>query len=314
MPNGRARRCARIRQGVRAEARRATFSASSASIRHDEAASEEIAKQAHDLYRAFLRQGARPARPELSAAGPLPVSGHSRRGALSLVRAARRRGRRRRLRPAHARRADGRSASRSTSARWSSASTRTISATIRARSCWSTCCARCSPAATPSRIRGSRSTPSCESFRYGHGGILSKLLFGSAHRQGAVRRHQGRPRARHPARPSRGAAAQHGGVPGARGAAAAMRSIDVTALASVISTAEDSQEIDGQRVQVVVGRPVGSAQAGEILRRQRADPAAAAGRLGLAVPQRAGVRAARRSIRRRSMAFRTSISTARSNF
>ena len=34
--------------------------------------------------------------------------------------------------------------------------------------------------------------------------------------------------------------------------------IDVTALASVISTAEDTQEIDGQRVQVVVGRPVGS--------------------------------------------------------
>jgi uncharacterized protein len=34
--------------------------------------------------------------------------------------------------------------------------------------------------------------------------------------------------------------------------------IDVTALASVISTAEDSQEIDGHRVQVVVGRPVGA--------------------------------------------------------
>jgi hypothetical protein len=34
--------------------------------------------------------------------------------------------------------------------------------------------------------------------------------------------------------------------------------IEVMALASVISTAEDTQEIDGQRVQVVVGRPVGS--------------------------------------------------------
>jgi predicted YcjX-like family ATPase len=34
--------------------------------------------------------------------------------------------------------------------------------------------------------------------------------------------------------------------------------IEVIALASVISTAEDTQEIDGQRVQVVVGRPVGS--------------------------------------------------------
>ena len=34
--------------------------------------------------------------------------------------------------------------------------------------------------------------------------------------------------------------------------------IDVTALASVISTEEDSLEIDGQHVQVVVGKPVGS--------------------------------------------------------
>src|SRR5262249_33737047 len=34
--------------------------------------------------------------------------------------------------------------------------------------------------------------------------------------------------------------------------------IDVTAIASVISTEEDTQEIEGQRVQVVVGRPVGS--------------------------------------------------------
>src|SRR5262244_1447414 len=35
--------------------------------------------------------------------------------------------------------------------------------------------------------------------------------------------------------------------------------IDVTALASVVSTEDDTQEIDGHRVQVVVGRPVGSA-------------------------------------------------------
>jgi predicted YcjX-like family ATPase len=34
--------------------------------------------------------------------------------------------------------------------------------------------------------------------------------------------------------------------------------IDVIALASVISTEEDTQEIDGQQVQVVVGKPVGS--------------------------------------------------------
>ncbi len=36
--------------------------------------------------------------------------------------------------------------------------------------------------------------------------------------------------------------------------------IDVMALASVVSTTDDTQEIDGQRVQVVVGRPVGSAR------------------------------------------------------
>ena len=35
-------------------------------------------------------------------------------------------------------------------------------------------------------------------------------------------------------------------------------SIDVEAIASVISTEEDTQEIDGQRVQLVVGRPIGS--------------------------------------------------------
>ena len=51
-------------------------------------------------------QGARHARPELPAAGPLPVSGQSRRRAVPLVRAARR-CRQRRLRAEHARRADG---------------------------------------------------------------------------------------------------------------------------------------------------------------------------------------------------------------
>src|SRR5947207_27693 len=36
--------------------------------------------------------------------------------------------------------------------------------------------------------------------------------------------------------------------------------IDVAALAAVVSTAEDVQEIDGQRVPVVVGRPVGNSK------------------------------------------------------
>jgi predicted YcjX-like family ATPase len=41
-------------------------------------------------------------------------------------------------------------------------------------------------------------------------------------------------------------------------AKSASAGIDVIALASVISTTEGTQEIDGQKVQVVVGRPVGS--------------------------------------------------------
>jgi predicted YcjX-like family ATPase len=96
-----------------------------------------------------------------------------------------------------------------------------------------------------------------ESFRYGHGGILSKLLFGpridkvlfaatkADHVPDIQRDHLAallRNMAAFPALDVRSSNAQ----------------LDVTALASVISTAEESQEIDGQRVQVVVGRPVGS--------------------------------------------------------
>jgi predicted YcjX-like family ATPase len=40
--------------------------------------------------------------------------------------------------------------------------------------------------------------------------------------------------------------------------ASANADLDVAAIASVISTEEDTQEIDGHRVQVVVGRPVGN--------------------------------------------------------
>jgi uncharacterized protein len=96
-----------------------------------------------------------------------------------------------------------------------------------------------------------------ESFRYGHGGILAKLLFGSHidkvlfaatkadHVPDIQRDHLAallRNMAAFPALELRSSNAQ----------------LDVTALASVISTAEESQELDGQRVQVVVGRPVGS--------------------------------------------------------
>jgi predicted YcjX-like family ATPase len=96
-----------------------------------------------------------------------------------------------------------------------------------------------------------------ESFRYGHGGILAKLLFGAHidkvlfaatkadHVPDIQRDHLAallRNMAAFPALDLRSSNAQ----------------LDVTALASVISTAEETQELDGQRVQVVVGRPVGS--------------------------------------------------------
>src|SRR5499427_5971991 len=96
-----------------------------------------------------------------------------------------------------------------------------------------------------------------ESLRYGHGGILSKLLLGphidkvlfaatkADHVPDIQRDHLAallRNMAAFPALEVRSSNAQ----------------LDVTALASVISTAEDTQEIDGQRLQVVVGRPVGS--------------------------------------------------------
>ena len=96
-----------------------------------------------------------------------------------------------------------------------------------------------------------------DSFRYGHGGILSKLLLGphvdkvlfaatkADHVPDIQRDHLAallRNMAAFPALEVKSSNAQ----------------LDVTALASVVSTAEDSQEIDGQRVQVVVGRSVGS--------------------------------------------------------
>jgi len=96
-----------------------------------------------------------------------------------------------------------------------------------------------------------------ESFRYGHGGIISKLLLGphidkvlfaatkADHVPDIQRDHLAallRNMAAFPAIEVRSSDAQ----------------LEVMAIASVISTAEENQEIDGQRVQVVVGRPVGS--------------------------------------------------------
>jgi predicted YcjX-like family ATPase len=96
-----------------------------------------------------------------------------------------------------------------------------------------------------------------QSFRYGSGGILAKLLRGAHidkvlfaatkadHVPDVARDHLAellRNMAAFPAIDVKSSNAQ----------------LDVMAIASVISTSEDVQEIDGQRVAVVVGRPVGT--------------------------------------------------------
>jgi uncharacterized protein len=96
-----------------------------------------------------------------------------------------------------------------------------------------------------------------DSFRYGHGGMLSKLLLGphidkvlfaatKADHVPDIQRD-------HLAALLRNMAA----LPALEVKSSNAR-LDVMAIASVISTAEESQLIDGQRVQVVVGRPVGA--------------------------------------------------------
>ena len=208
------------RRGVRAEAA-SDFLAFIAQHRHDEAASDETAKQAHDLYRAFLFKARdthglshlQPGRflcpgnladaPFLWFA-PLDVPdnavftpntlGALMAGALRRLQA---RGGRALLRGSlplvlaadRAGRRAARAARRPRGVRGPAA---------RARS---------DPAKLPLRLRQH----------------VLETAPGTAHRQGAVRRHQGRSRARHPARPSGGAAAQHGGVPGDRGARARAR-------------------------------------------------------------------------------------------
>jgi uncharacterized protein len=95
-----------------------------------------------------------------------------------------------------------------------------------------------------------------QSFRYGSGGILSRLLRGphidrvlfaatkADHVPDVQRDHLAellRNMAAFPAIEARSSSAR----------------FEVMSIASVISTAEDTQEIDGQRVPVVVGRPIG---------------------------------------------------------
>ena len=132
-----------------------------------------------------------------------------------------------------------------------------------------------------------------DSFRYGHGGIITKLLFGS-HIDRVLFAATKADHVPDIQRDHLAALLRNMAAFPALDVISSNARMEVTALASVISTAEDSQEIDGHRVQVVVGRPVGSAKQAKFfvgnvpIRPPRPDS------LGLAVPQRAGVRAARR--------------------
>jgi uncharacterized protein len=95
-----------------------------------------------------------------------------------------------------------------------------------------------------------------ESFRYGAGGALMRLLRGARIDKVLLAAtkadHVPEVQRDHLAALLRNMAA----LP-ALDVVGANAAIDVAAIASVISTEEDMQEIDGQRVQVVVGRPVG---------------------------------------------------------
>jgi hypothetical protein len=96
-----------------------------------------------------------------------------------------------------------------------------------------------------------------ESFRYGPGGILMRLLRGARIEKVLLAAtkadHVPEIQRDHLAALLRNMAA----LP-ALDVASANADLDVAAIASVISTEEDTQEIDGHRVQVVVGRPVGN--------------------------------------------------------
>jgi predicted YcjX-like family ATPase len=96
-----------------------------------------------------------------------------------------------------------------------------------------------------------------DSFRYGHGGILSQLLFGS-HIDRVLFAATKADHVPDIQRDHLAALLRNMVAFPALDVTSSNARMDVTALASVISTAEDCQEIEGHRVQVVVGRPVGS--------------------------------------------------------
>jgi predicted YcjX-like family ATPase len=96
-----------------------------------------------------------------------------------------------------------------------------------------------------------------DSFRYGHGGILSRLLLGP-HIDKALFAATKADHVPDIQRDHLAALVRNMAALPALEVKSSNAQLDVTAIASVISTAEDFQVIDGQRVQVVIGRPVGA--------------------------------------------------------
>jgi hypothetical protein len=189
---------------------------------------------------------------EPAAARPVPLPRDARRCALSLVRAAR---------PcdnddACASHARGPMAERfEVYKREADPPTRTTSGTTRGRSCWSTCaraarrprcfrgrapCVRCDPRQLPLRTWR-------RPLRRRSGRMSTRFAATKADHI-----------PRHPARPLAALLRNMAAFPASRSRAATRSSSDGVGVGDL--TAEDTQEIDGQRVQVVVGWPVSSSK------------------------------------------------------
>ena len=95
-----------------------------------------------------------------------------------------------------------------------------------------------------------------ESFHYGHSGVISRLL-GNARIEKVLFAATKADHVPEVQRDHLSALLRNMVALPALDVTSSKARIDVTALASVISTEEDSIEIDGQQVQVVVGKPVG---------------------------------------------------------
>ena len=96
-----------------------------------------------------------------------------------------------------------------------------------------------------------------ESFRYGRGSILTRL-FGIDSIEKVMFAATKADHVPSPQRDNLAELLRHMAAVPAIDVKGSNAAVAVEAIASVISTAEDSHEIDGQRVQVVVGKPVGS--------------------------------------------------------